>query len=214
MERIFKKLFILLPNIQMPTTTNFHNTVDTVDTNKKVTLKSVMTTLALFTTLFGKNIAWVAQSTQETKENVKEIVVSIPVQEENDSTIMYNDVKWLENLEEREITPEEIQEYLENHKEEINKEINKRIQDEEICRIVSEELMKNKEIKSIINEMVNDKDIRKAISEWDLEYVQKKLQVNLKSSFNYGEFLEVMWSLFIFIIVVGTITDIIVKISE
>lgn len=208
MKRIFKKLFILLQNIQM-TTTNSYNMVDTVDTNKKVTLKWAMITFALFAALFGKNVTWVAQNTQKTKENLKEIIISTPTQKENDSTIMYNDAKWLENWEEIGITSEEIQEYLENHKEEIVQTINKEKLDDKSKEVVYEELMNNKKIQFVIEKMVNDQDTRKAVLEWDSVQIQMELQKELEVEFETHRFLKTIWSLEVFLFIINIIIGII-----
>jgi len=91
MKGIFKKLFILLPNIQMPTTTNTLNSfnsnvvtddnkVEVVDTKKNRKKWLWLVSLALLSTLlFGKVADWYAQEVvaQEWNDNNKELPIEV-----------------------------------------------------------------------------------------------------------------------------------------
>lgn len=209
-RKIFKKLFILLPNIQMTTinTLNpFNLNVVRDDTNKK--WKKRLLWLANFalwgTLLFGKVSDWNAQEivTQERNEITKEIVVS-KTQADIDSTISYDEAKQLLNEEKIEISTEEIQEYIMNNREEFEEyvknnveELNKII-DKETMDMLYEEIENNEDIKSMINKMVNRDDIKIAAMKGNTEYIQKQIKIALndinsnryiKQSLSFGAFM-------------------------
>ena len=190
-RKIFKKLFILLPNIQMTTinTLNpFNLNVVRDDTNKKW-LK--LSNLALFgTLLFGKVSDWNAQEvvTQERSETTKEIVVS-ETQADIDSTISYDEAKQLLSEEKRDFTKDEILEVIKNNKEILNNtNINGTISEK-----LYENLLENEEMQQIIQEMVNSDYIKKAVIEWDDELIKDTLIIKLKDKFNTTGFFEVRW---------------------
>lgn len=214
-RKIFKKLFILLPNIQMTTNTlnSFNPNVVTDDTNKNGKKWLLwLANLALWgTLLFGKVSDWNAQEvvTQERNEATKEFVVS-KTQAEIDSITSYDEAKQLLNGEKREISAEEIQEYLESHKEELIKKIDQEKMDNIAREFIYEKLMNDKKIQSIVSEMVNDKEIQQAILEWNEDYyIHEVLQKKLENKFETGWFLKFLWVLDIIWLILDIIIGIV-----
>lgn len=184
----------------MTTTNPLNNYVEVVDTNKNGKKWLKLASLALFwTLLLGKVSDWNAQEvfTQERNEATKEIVIS-KTQAEIDSVISYDEAKQLLNGEKREVSTEEIQEYIMNNREEFEEyvknngeELNKII-DKETMDMLYKELANNEDIRSMINEMVNRDDIRDAVMKGNTEYVQEQIKKWLYHKFNINRFEEVI----------------------
>ena len=107
--------------------------------------------------MFQKDIT--KQYTTKNDSELKAIQHSQP-----DSTIIRGNV--VDSLEEnldKDVSPEEIQKFMKDHKEELVKYINETNNNDKINETIYEELIKDEKIISIIQEMTKDSDVRKAV---------------------------------------------------
>ena len=124
-----------------------------------------------------------AQGVKVSKKNQpeKQIVEKAPVVEsDSDTTITWDgfmggpnlepDPEWLEISEEE--IQKYIQEYIENHKEDLIKRLKDEKINEQAFDIVYKDVMNNEEIQDIIEEMVKRADIKQAVLDGDEKYIQ------------------------------------------
>ena len=153
---------------------------------KKWTKGKKIVGTALAATLLVTPAVSSAQETNvpEKNQDKKEIVSKTPVVAKADSTITWDEAVSRLNLEPglewKEISQEEIQEYLKNHKEDLIQNIEDEKLSKETAEILYKEIMGNKQVQEFIEEMVNRDDIRQAVLEGDEEYIKKEVSRGIR----------------------------------
>ena len=187
--------------------------VETAKTEKKTwTLKNVLWACALSLALI---LPWKAsaqgQISPETKKDSIECVVPAQTQKQDSSTISYDEATWLKNEGKRIFTKDEILEIIKNNQEILN--------DTSINELISEKLyeslLENEEMQQIIQEMKNSDDIKKAFIEWNYAIIQDTIKWKLDEKFDRSNhFLELMWSMFIALIIFFLLVSMCMPLSE
>ena len=107
-------------------------------------------------------------------QDKKEIVAKTPAVAKSDSTITWEETVSWPNLEPNpewwEISQEEIQEYIKNHKKELVENIDKQVAEELYKEIIVDET-----IQEVIKDLVNDADIRQAVLDGNEEYIKQEI---------------------------------------